>query len=211
MTQVAAAIPVPIPLPQVDPGDPRLYGAGDVQVERTGWKSTLGFGGLALAGTGVLAGAASLVSAALSHGSSRISLPVMAVFGGAGLLGGAAFGLSRVLPPKTEHALKVGIPSEELAHVVLSRIPEDGRVVQAADGSFAILKHVVHYSSGGSSGGHSSSSGHSSSTTTHHSNPAPAPDYPSSSGGHTSPGDSGSSHSSGGNSTSNGNPSESDF
>lgn len=191
-----------------DPADPANFPPRDVQVPRTGLVNTLGYGGLALGGIGVVGAGASLIRALTSSGSMRLSMPVMLGLGGAALLGGAAFGGSRLIGPKTERALAAGIPSEALARQVDARVPGDTKIVRTADGTYAILRDDRPRSSGGggSSGGTrggtrrpSGGSGGGGYT----------PSYPSGGGGgSTSRGDdSGSSR----NSSSNGNPSSGDF
>jgi hypothetical protein len=190
-----------------DPADPANFPARDVQVPRTTARNVLGYGGLAVGSFGAVGLGASLVRSLTSGGAMRLSMPVAIGLGAAALLGGAAFGGSRLIGPSTEHALAAGIPNEALAHQVNARVPGDTKIVECADGTFAILRdNRPHYSggggsSGGSSGGSRRSGGSSGGGYT--------PSYPSSGGGgSTSRGDdSGSSR----NSTSNGNPSSDDF
>jgi hypothetical protein len=226
MTLVAASGSLPVIPVTPDPTNPSLYPAGNVQVERSGLRTTMLIGGATVGGLGAVAGISALARQALSHGMTRASLPWLAAFGGAALLGGATAALSFAIPPKTEHALHANIPSRDLAELVESRIPQNAKVVETVDGSFALINEPVrvHHSSGGSG-----SSRHHSSGSSHSSGGSSRPSYPSVPGGHTSSGDtggssshypsggtshgdSGSSHSSsGGNSTSNGNPSSDDF
>jgi hypothetical protein len=190
-----------------DPADPANFPARSVQVPRTGLVNTLGYGGLALGGIGVVGAGVSLIRSMSSGGMSRPFLPVMLGLGGVALLGGALFGGSKLIGPKTESALAAGIPTHELAERVDAKISGYTKIVECADGTFAILRDSPpsYSGGGGSSGGGSRSGG---------SRPSGGgggytPSYPSSGGGgHTSGGDdSGSSR----NSTNNGNPSSDDF
>lgn len=191
----------------VEPNDPANFPARDVLIERSGWKGTLGIGGLVLGGAGVVGAGAALVRSLAGGAATRINLPTMLAFGAAALVGGAVAGGSRLVPPRTEPALAAGIPTRELAASVDQKIPGRTKIVETIDGTFAILRDTTPtYSggSGGSSGG--SRSGGSRPSGGGGYNP---PSYPSTGGsGSTSRGDdSGSSR----NSTSNGNPSSDDF
>jgi hypothetical protein len=187
-----------------DPADPANFPARDVQIERTGLVNTLGYGGLAVGGLAVAGAGAALIRSMASGGLTRVSMPVMLGLGAAALLGGAAFGGSKLIGPKTEHALAAGIPNLELAHRVDAKVSGYTKIVECADGTFAILRDSPPSYSGGGGGG--SSSGGSSRPSS--GGGGYTPSYPSSGGGSTSRGDdSGSSR----NSTDNGNPSSDDF
>jgi hypothetical protein len=190
-----------------DPADPANFPAREVQVPRTGLVNTLGYGGLALGGIGVVGLGASLVRSLTSGGAMLLSMPVTIGLGAAALLGGAAFGGSRLIGPKSEHALAAGIPNEDMARRVDARVPGDTKIVECDDGTFAILRdNRPHYSGGGGGGSSSGGSRRPSGGGGGGYNP---PSYPSTGGGgSTSRGDdSGSSR----NSSSNGNPSSDDF
>jgi len=197
----------PVFLAGTDANDPANFPPGPVQIERTGWRSTLGISGIALASGGIAAGATALIRSATSGGGARLHLPMMLAFGAAALVGGATAGASRLIGPRTEQALASGIPTREQAGDVARRISGRTKVVETADGSFAVLRddRPVYSNDGGGSSGRSGGG----SRTGGSGGSSRPPSYPSGgSSGRTSGGDdSGSSR----NSTSNGNPSRDDF
>lgn len=193
----------------VEPSDPANFPPRDVQVERSGWKGTLGIGGLVLGGAGIVGAGAALVRSLAGGAAARPNLPTMLAFGAAALVGGAVAGGSRLIPPKTEHALAAGIPTLDLARQVDAKISGKTDIIECADGTFAIVRDTSPtYSDGGGSGSSSGSRSNGGSRPSN-SGGGSSPSYPSSGGGgSTSRGDdSGSSR----NSTSNGNPSSDDF
>ncbi len=193
-------------LATIEPNDPKNFPPREVQVERSGWKSTLGIGGLVVGGAGVLGAGVSLLRALGSGGSARVHMPMMLAFGAATLVGTGGAGLSRIIPPRTEHALAAGIPTRAQAELVDREISGRTKIVETTDGTFAILRDTSPVSSGGGSGSSGGSrSGGGSRPSGGGYNP---PSYPSGGGGSTSRGDdSGGSR----NSTSNGNPGYDDF
>ncbi len=192
----------------LEPSDPANFPPRDVQIERNGWKNTLGIGGIVLGAGGIIGAGAALVRSLGGGAAVRPNLPTMLAFGAAALVGGAMAGGNRLIPPRTEHALAAGIPSLDLAKQVDTQISGRTDIVECADGTFAILRdNSPTYSGGGGSG--SSSGSRSGGSRPSGGSGSSGPSYPSSGGsGSTSRGDdSGSSR----NSTSNGNPSSDDF
>ena len=189
--------------------DPSDFPPGPVKVPRTGWRAGVGITGLSIAGIGLAGAGVTLLRA--SGPGARVQLPAMLAFLGATLLGGATAGGSRLIGPSTERALAAGIPTRERAELVDRSIPGDTKIVQATDGSFAILRDVkpTRTYNGGSSRRDDDDDRRSSPTrSSGSSSSSSSSGYPSSSSGRTSSGDdSGSSR----NSTSNGNPSYGDF
>jgi hypothetical protein len=191
----------------LDRSDPANFPAAQVQVPRTGLRQGIGIPGLVVGGAGIAGVGVSLVRQLTSGGALRLHMPTMLALGAATLLGGAAFGASRLIGPSSRQALAANIPTRDLAEQVERRISGRTKVVECTDGSFAVLRDTTPVSTGGSGGSRRpSSSGGSSRPSNSGSN---APSYPSTGGGgSTSRGDdSGSSR----NSSSNGNPSSDDF
>ncbi|MCW2921562.1 MAG: hypothetical protein JWL76_1436 [Thermoleophilia bacterium] len=195
-------------LAAVEPSDPANFPPSTVQIERSGLRNTFGIGGLVVGGAGIIGAGAALVGALRGGASARLNLPTMLAFGAATIVGGTLAGGSRLIGPKSEYALAAGIPTLDLAHQVDARISGKTKIVEAADGTFAILRDNSPTYSGGGGSGSSGGSRPSGGGSRPSSGGGSSPSYPSSGGGSTSRGDdSGSSR----NSTSNGNPSSDDF
>jgi hypothetical protein len=216
------AVTAAAPTDPTDPTDPKNFPPGAVKLPRTGIRTTMQVLGGLVGGVGIAGAAAALITGLGKGPLVRPNMGALLGLGAAAILGGAVFGGSFAVGPRTEHALAAGIPTEDLAHSVEMRVPGDTEVVKTDDGTYAVLRRVVLHTGGGGGARSSNDDDDDRPSRPRPSTPSgggyqpapssPSPSYPSSPGGDTSPGDSGGgSHSSSGNSTSNGNPSEDDF
>jgi hypothetical protein len=130
------------------------YPTGNVQVERTTAKKwALGVGG-GLATTGVVLGVLTLLSRAPAGAiASRLNLGTLAIAGGLLGAGGMVASSALWMPPTTKTAVAMNIPDATEAERVLGTFTGSHQIVQATDGTWAVIDKPVHSSGGGGGGG----------------------------------------------------------